>query len=169
MSTFYGEVSGPGASGPIVVSLPKSSEGWVSGSLKIGADLDMALSGFSGKMTGPSTFAAAGRNQRGRGLEVMYLDVQVKGELTPDGEHVRGQVVATINNIPQQLWTFSARVRGAAPLEPLQDQRGELELETVESEEGGYLSSLKIPTPLKWVAGVGAAVAAAFYAKKRFM
>lgn len=168
MSTFFGEVSAPNAGGPMVVSLPKSSEGWVSGNLKIGARPNQAITGFTGKMTGPSTFEAEGENRRGQGLDTIHLAVRVKGELTPDGQHVQGQIVALINGVPQQPWAFSAAVQGAEPLEAPQGQHGELEVTW--TEDKGYLDSLpNIPTPLKWVAGVGAAVAAAFYAKKRFL
>ena len=165
---YFGEVLAPNAGGPIVVTLPKSAEGFVSGSIKIGARPNQALSGFTGRMTGPTTFEAVGENRRGRGMDTVHLAIEVKGETTEDGQHVRGTVLALINGVPQQPWSFTAGVRGADPLESPQGERGELAVEW--SEDEGLLATLTdIPAPIKWVAGAGAAIAAAFYAKKRFI
>ena len=167
MSTFFGEVAAPNAGGPFVISLPKAPQGWVSGNIKIGARPNQAISGFSGKMTGANTFEASGENRRGRGMDTVHLAVKITGSREPDGQHVSGKIIALINGVPQKPWTFSAAVDGADPLET-PPEHGELEV--VWSEDKEYLAGLpSIPTPLKWVAGVGAAIAAAFYAKKRLM
>lgn len=167
MSTFYGEVSAPNAGGPMVVTLPKSPEGWVSGNMKVGARPNQAITGFSGKMTGANTFTAKGENRRGRGMDTVHLAVTIEGEMTPDGQHVQGTILALINGVPQQPWSFTAAVKGADLLEDEQGERGELEV--LWSDDEDFLARFTdIPTPIKWVAGVGAAIAAAFYAKKRF-
>jgi hypothetical protein len=105
-------ISGDGlASGPIVISL--SPTGRVSGNLKIGSKPRMALTGFSGRMTGNTTFEAAGENQRGEGLDVMFLVVGVQGNVTADGQHMAGTIDAVLNGFDQPEWTFQAAVPGA--------------------------------------------------------
>ena len=155
MSTFFGTVRSPTASGPFVISLPDSGEGNVSGNLKIGAPPRMALTGFSGQMTGPTTFEASGQNTRGRGIYVMFLVLSLSGYITADGKHIAGTMRVVLNGNEEPEWTFSGATKGAAPLEQVTTASGQLVYEAPPEEKMGVWS--KVPTGLKVTLGAVAA------------
>lgn len=165
MPTYLGTVKAPNAQGPLMISLPNTPGGNVTGNLKIGALPRQALTGFSGKMTGVDTFEAKGANTRGQGLDQMHLVVAISGYRTAGGEHVAGTITAILNGQEQPGWTFQAGLPGTEELQVAEDATGQLVY--IEPEPPTLWE--KVQTPLKVLGGLGVAVGAAIFIKRKLI